>query len=379
MEKKNNVWTKWIYWFIFAVAVILVYKTLDNFSDITNWIKGIIEVLMPFIIGILLAYLFYIPCKNMEKIYKNSKIKWFKKKARVFSVFTVYIIALIILILVFNFVIPNITSSIVDLATNIGTYYQNTINGLNNIPEDSIFNQINVQKIADMLGKINIAEYINLDIIMQYAKGAIGVANGIFDFFVSLIVSIYILIERTQILGFLKRLCGAIFKKRTYQIVGKYFNRTNQVFFKFLSSQLLDAIVIGILTSIAMSILGVKYAVLLGFFIGLSNLIPYFGAIVGVGISIIITIFTGGIGKAIWMAVVVIILQQIDANIINPKIVGNSLKISPLLVIFAVTIGGAYFGVLGMFLAVPVFTVLKIIVEDYIDHRNKMKSIEERA
>ena len=122
-----------------------------------------------------------------------------------------------------------------------------------------------------------------------------------------------------------------------------------------------------------MSLLGVKYAILLGFFIGLSNLIPYFGAIVGVGISIIITIFTGGIGKAIWMAVVVIILQQIDANIINPKIVGKSLEISPLLVIFSVTIGGAYFGVLGMFLAVPVFTVLKIMIEDYIDYREKMK------
>lgn len=78
--------------------------------------------------------------------------------------------------------------------------------------------------------------------------------------------------------------------------------------------------------------------------------------------------------KAIWMAIVVIILQQIDANIINPKIVGNSLKISPLLVIFAVTIGGAYFGVFGMFLAVPIFTVFKIVIEDYIDYKNSIKN-----
>lgn len=378
MEKKNNIWTKWIYWFLFAVAVIIVYKTLDNFNDITNWIKGIVGVLMPFIIGLLLAYLFYIPCKNVEKLYLKSKWKWMHKKARPLSVFTVYLIAVLLLILAFNFIIPNIASSITDLASNIQTYYKNTIDNINSIPEDSILRKIDIQKVADSLNQINIAEYINLDTILQYAKGAIGVANGIFDFFVSLIVSIYILIERTQIIRFLKKLTEATLKEKTYQAVGRYFNSMNQVFFKFLSSQLLDAIVVGILTSIAMSILGVKYAVLLGFLIGLSNLIPYFGAIVGVGISIIITLFTGGLGKAVWMAIIVIILQQIDANIINPKIVGGSLKISPLLVIFAVTVGGAYFGVLGMFLAVPVFTVLKIVVEDYIDYRNKLKIIEEK-
>ena len=127
-----------------------------------------------------------------------------------------------------------------------------------------------------------------------------------------------------------------------------------------------------------MMILGVRYAILLGFLIGLSNLIPYFGAIVGVGIAIIITIFTGGITQAIWLAIIVIILQQIDANIINPKIVGNSLKINPLLVIFAVTVGGAYFGVLGMFLAVPVFTVLKILIQDYIEYKNKIKNVTQQ-
>ena len=140
-----------------------------------------------------------------------------------------------------------------------------------------------------------------------------------------------------------------------------------------MAGQVLDAIVVGILTSVAMSILGVKYAVLLGVMIGLFNLIPYFGAIIAVIIAVIITLFTGGLGQAVLMAVIVIILQQIDANIINPKIIGNSLSISPLLVIFAVTIGGAYFGVLGMFLAVPIFTVIKLLIEEYIDYKNEHK------
>lgn len=376
MEKKNNIWGKWLYWFIFAVAVITVYKTLDNFKDITNWIKGIIGVLMPFIVGILLAYLFYLPCKKIEKTYQKSKIKIVKKKSRALSILTVYLIVLIIIIIAMNFIIPTLATSITDLANNIVGYYNTTIANFENIPEDSFLRKIDINKIADILSNIKIEDFINFDTITQYAKGALGIANGILDFFISLIVSVYILLERTQILAFMKKLANAIFKEKTYKAIGKYFNNTNEIFFKFLSSQLLDGFIVGILTSIAMLILDVKYAILLGFLIGLSNLIPYFGAIVGVGVSIIITIFTGGIPKAIWLAIIVIILQQVDANIINPKIVGNSLQISPLLVIFAVTIGGAYFGILGMFLAVPVFTVLKVIIEDYIDYRNQIKNLE---
>ena len=100
-------------------------------------------------------------------------------------------------------------------------------------------------------------------------------------------------------------------------------------------------------------------------------MIPYFGAIIATAIAAIITLITGGLLQAIWMLIVVIILQQIDANIINPKIVGKSLKMSPLLVIFAVTVGGAFFGVLGMFLAVPIIAIIKLLVEDYIDYKNE--------
>ena len=129
------------------------------------------------------------------------------------------------------------------------------------------------------------------------------------------------------------------------------------------------------LTQLNMIIMGVKYATLLGFLIGLFNLIPFFGAIVAVAIAIFITICTGGIWKAFWLAIVVIFLQQIDANIINPKIMSDKLKISPILVIFSVAFAGAYFGVLGMFLAVPVITMLKLIVNDYLDYKAEKKKM----
>ena len=164
-----------------------------------------------------------------------------------------------------------------------------------------------------------------------------------------------------------------MFKEKTYKNMDKYFNNSNEIFFKFIASQFLDAVVVGVLVTIALSIMGIKYAPLLGFFIGLFNMIPYVGAIIAVAISAIITLITGGVSQTIWMLIVVIVLQQIDANIINPNIIGQSLKVSPLLVIFAITVGGAYFGMLGMFLAVPVIAIVKIVIEDYIDLKLKKK------
>lgn len=372
MENKNKAWTKWLFWFSLAIAVVAVYKVLDKFDAIAEGIKTLLGVLSPFLAGILIAYILYVPCTKIEQIYKKvKKPKFINKKARMLSVLTVYLIALILIIILINVILPPVIQSIVDLANNFGSYYNIAVEKINTLPENSIFKTEVAQNIIKEIQNIDLKQIINTEALTGYIQSIVQMLGGIFEIFVSIVVSVYILNSRKQIIGFLRRFLEAIFKKKTYENIDKYFNRTNQIFFKFLASQILDAIIVGILTSIGMAILGVKYAVLLGFMIGLSNVIPYFGAIIGIIIATIITFFTGGITQAIWMVVVVTILQQIDANIINPKIVGDSLKISPLLVIFAVTVGGAYFGVLGMFLAVPLIAVLMLIIEDFIEWKNK--------
>lgn len=377
-RKTKGKGTQWLYWFSFAIAVIVVYNLISNFTSVSAWIGNLISVLMPFMIGVLIAYLLYLPCRKIESWYKKAKISWIAKKARVLSVTTVYLIALILLILAFHFIVPTVTQSLIDLVSNFNGYYTSAMEKISQLPDDSFLKSQTVQDAISNIQNINLNQYFNMERLAQYAKGIINIAGSIFDIFVAIVVSVYVLVERRQIINFIKKVLGAIFEQKTCKMIGRYFNRTNEVFFRFLASQGLDAIVVGILTSIAMSLLGVRYAVLLGFFIGVSNLIPYFGAIVGVAISVIITIFTGGLSQAIWMAIIVIILQQIDANIINPKIVGGSLKMSPLLVILAVTIGGAYFGILGMFLAVPVFAVLKILISDFVDYKEEEKKKKEQ-
>ena len=368
-EVKKN-FSKWMYWFLLAVAIILVYKFLDNFTAIGNAIGKFVGIISPFLAGTLMAYLLYIPASRIEKKLLKSKKKFFKKRARGLSVFITFTFTILLIILLVNVILPVVTESIVELVNNFQNYWNTTISKLNELPEDSILKDETVLNAIKGIGEVDIKQYLNFEKLTEYAKGAINVVNSIFDVFVSLIVSVYLLAERRKILEFFKRLTSALFKKDKYELIAKYFNKSNEVFFSFISGQVLDAIVVGILTSIAMSVIGVKYSVLLGFLIGLFNLIPYFGAIIAVTVAILITIFTGGIGQAIVMAIVVIILQQIDANIINPKIIGGSLSISPLLVIFSVTVGGAYFGVLGMFLAVPIFTVIKLLIEEYIEYKS---------
>lgn len=373
MNNTKKDWSKWIYWFLLGIALILVYKGLDNYDSVMNGIKGLMNVLSPFIVGIFIAYLLYMPARKFEEWFNKVKIKFIRKRSRVLSVITVYLIILAIIIVLFSCIMPIVFGSIADFLNNLQGYITSAVGNYNKLPEDSFFKGQIVQDAIHSLQNINIKQYFNVEQIIGYVTNAISAVFSVIDIFIAIIVSIYILTERKQIIAFLKKLTGAIFKENTYKNIDKYFNNSNEIFFKFIASQFLDAVVVGILVTIALTIMKVKYAPLLGFFIGMFNMIPYVGAIIATVIAVLVTLITGGLSQAIWMIIVVVILQQIDANIINPKIVGQSLKISPLLVLFAVTVGGAYFGILGMFLAVPVIAILKILINDYIEYKNKLK------
>jgi len=374
MRKDRKNVKKWLYWFSLALILIIIYKVLDSFSAIGDWFSKLFSVLAPFVIGVIIAYVLYVPAKKIEKVLSRNKL--LKKRANGISVFIVYVLLFCLFAVAIKFLIPPLVDSCKDLINNIQSYYIDLRTRIDNLPEDSILRSQGVRDAFGSLNNIKIEDLLSIEKITMYAQGVISFASGVFNIFVALIVSVYLLLERKAIVGFFKRLVESTFSKEVYNGVSRYFNKSSEIFCNFLAGQIFDAIVVGILTSIAMSIMGVKYAFILGMFIGIFNLIPYFGAIIAVLISVIITLITGGLPQAVEMAIVVILLQQIDANIINPKIVGDSVKISPLLVIFSVTIGGAYFGVMGMFLAVPVAALIKLIMDDIIE-MNYAKKKEE--
>ena len=363
--------SKWLYYFTLGMALIFAYKFVSDFGALWSFAQRIVSVIMPFIMGVIVAYLFYRPVTFLERLLnKNKKLE---KVARPISIFAIYIIAILLVILLINCVMPPVKESIQELINNFPNYIEDAKNYVSNADENSILKKVNIEEAISKVQSFDIGAYLSTDRILGYINTVIGVFGAVFNIFVTIVISIYILLQRKDIKEFLKKLGKSMFDESTYTRLSKYFTTSNKILLDFIYCQIIDAIIIGILVSIALTIIGVKYSILLGFFIGLFNIIPYFGAIIAIAVAVLITAFTGGVQQALIMAVTVIILQQIDANIINPKILGDGLKISPILVIFAVTIGGEFFGVIGMFLSVPVIAILKLLIVDFIEIREKKK------
>lgn len=363
--------SKWLYYFTLGMALIFAYKFVSDFGALWSFAQRIVSVIMPFIMGVIVAYLFYRPVTFLERLLnKNKKLE---KVSRPISIFAIYIIAILLVILLINCVMPPVKESIQELINNFPNYIEDAKNYVSNADENSILKKVNIEEAISKVQSFNIGAYLSTDRILGYINTVIGVFGAVFNIFVTIVISIYILLQRKDIKEFLKKLGKSMFDESTYTRLSKYFTTSNKILLDFIYCQIIDAIIIGILVSIALTIIGVKYSILLGFFIGLFNIIPYFGAIIAIAVAVLITVFTGGVQQALIMAVTVIILQQIDANIINPKILGDGLKISPILVIFAVTIGGEFFGVIGMFLSVPVIAILKLLIVDFIEIREKKK------
>ena len=375
MEENKHGWKKRISWMFIIIILMIIYKLLDNFSGVSAWFAKLFGILKPFFIGILIAYILFVPCRAIERALQKTKSKFLNKRARGLSVLLIYIIAFLVIMIITNFIFPVLKESVVELVSNAPNYYNTVIEKYNELPEDNVLkNDVIKEKMAEF-ENIDIKQILNIsnDKLLDYVKNIVGVFSGLFNIFVSLVVSVYVLLQRRHLVGALRKFSKAIFNEKAYEAIDKYFLEANEVFFTFIGSQVLDAFIVGIMTTVAMLIMKVQYAPLLGFIIGLFNLIPYIGAIVAVAMAVVITFITGGLKQMIIMAIVVIILQQIDANIINSKILGNNLKTSPLLVLFSISIGGAYFGPMGMFLAVPVAVVIKLILKDFVDNRNKVK------
>ena len=285
MEEIKQGWKKRMSWLIIALIVVFIYKMLDNFASIQEWFGTLFRILSPFFVGLLISYILLIPCRKIENIYKKSKLKLITKRSRGLAVISTYLIAILVIVIIINCIFPILKDSVVELISNVPNYYNTIVSKYDELPEDSIFKSDMIKnKMAEIKNiDINKLLSINSEKILEYVKNIIDVFSGIFDVFVSLVVSVYILLQRSSIMGFLRRFAKAVFKKETYETVDKYFTNANNVFFTFISSQLLDAVIVGILTTIGMLLLKVKYAPLLGFLIGLFNMIPYIGAIIAVG------------------------------------------------------------------------------------------------
>ena len=357
MNLNDNRWFRLLPAFIFAALLIIIYKTLDSFGQITHWIGEFFGMLSPFLFGILVVYVLYIPCEKLERLYGKSQRGFIVKKARLLSVLSVYSALLLAVVLIVTFAIPVLIRNLIEFTSSLPAYYKHIMEKYPNSAFLSSF---------DLPSLIQLADPIKLE---QLGKSIMAFTSGIFKAVIGLVVSLYILLDRDNIADFFNKLSYVILKEKNREQFIKYLRQINKVVFAFLLGKSIDSVINTVVVTTVLLILNVKYAFLLGIICGIANFIPYLGSLAAVSFISVVTLVTGGPAKAITTMIVLIIFQQIDGSFIEPKIMGKTLKINPLLIIFAVLAGGAYFGVVGMFLAVPIVTILKQILLEYMDSR----------
>jgi predicted PurR-regulated permease PerM len=281
-------------------------------------------------------------------------------------VLTVIVAALALVAAAVSFLIPAVIKSGKELISQVPAIYEYMVGLIRNLGFDfdsaSIMNYISMDKILEVLDFSNANKYI---------QRVAGAGSVLFDLLMSVIISIYILTDRDALRKGVKRLFSLFIKKDTRQLVAPYVRLTCGYMYKYFGCLLLDAMVVFLLSLVVMLIVRVKYAPLLALMMGLFNIIPYFGAIISVVLIVIITLVTGSASQAVITAICLIVLQQIDANIIQPYIVKDSLQIKPFWVLVAILLGGGLFGFVGVIIAVPIMAMLLTVAGDIMDARER--------
>ncbi|MCL2717538.1 MAG: AI-2E family transporter [Lachnospiraceae bacterium] len=372
MNKSNFEWAKWVPITIIAILLMILYKTFDNLSQITIAIGKFLSVLSPLLFGILFSYFLYTPFKKVNKRFGKSKFKFIAKRKKFFSVTTIFLLLALIIVFIALVIAPILIASLLDLANSIPSYVNSLIVFIERLDDDTYWATLNISESIAGFVDDAISQYFNFALMEQLTRGVLGIAGGLANIVLGLIITLYILADLENIAAFFKRLSIAVIKNVKYrERAYKYLRQVNTVLFTFISSKGLDSIINVVVVTAILLIFNVPFAFLFGFIAGVFNFIPYLGSLIAMTFISLINIITAGPAKALQVLIALLIFQQIDANYIEPKIMNTSLKISPIIVIVSVIAAGAYFGIAGMFLAVPIVTIIKQIMIEYMDHHVK--------
>lgn len=374
MKKRIENFKLWVIAFVFCVAVIVVYKTFDNFNSVLGTVAKILKAFSPFITGFIIAYVLNLPIQKLTALIGRSKLGFLKKHSMGISILLSYIGAFAIVALVVGAVVPALYENIYDFYKNSGTYVNNLKEFIKNV---ELFKNLGILQNIDSLDipgmLLSILGKIDGSSVEKYAAGVAVATSGIVNAVIAIIASVYMILEKDTIINCCKRAIQAFVKFDMVDDVFAYCHRINEIFTSYIYSRLLVCLGMGAMCSVVLTIMGVKYAFALGMFIGLCDIIPYFGSIFATIIAIFITFLSGSLWDTVWIAVVLLVLQQIDGNILAPKIMGHKMEISPLLTVVSVVVGGNLFGFMGMLLSVPVAAILKVVCSEAIEYAEKKK------
>ncbi|WP_252230063.1 AI-2E family transporter [Clostridium sp. ZBS15] len=374
-EKYNTIS---IYSFIVVSAIIIFYLSISEFGSLLGKISGIIVILQPFIIGFSMAYILNFILKFYErKISEYNKLKSLSFKGkRGLSLFITYITAMLLIALFIHFVLPQLIQSIIGLVNDVPKFINESTKFINELMLD-----LNISEEYLPLINNNFNEFINY--IIKIATNLLPVlgsfvtkiASSIWNIVLGVIISIYLLIDKEKFCAMSKKVTYAVFYRKAAEKIIEITHRSNDTFGKFLMGKILDSFIIGVLTFIILTICSMPYAILISVIVGITNIIPFFGPFIGAIPSVIIILFVSPV-KALWFLVIILIIQQIDGNIIGPKILGDSIGISAFWILFSILFAGKFLGLIGMIIGVPLFAVVYSIIKEIVEANLKKKGLK---
>lgn len=361
---------------ILIVAIgIIIYLGLQNLSNILGSFQGLLKILNPFILGACMAFVLNVVVNLIEtKWIKNKKKnKIIRRIKRPLSIF----LAMLILFAVIFFVIFLVIPGLIDTIDSIKTY----IPGIATNVQNWLYDMTNqYPQINDTIKNINI-DWNNLDDetmkLLQSWAGTIlsssinilaAIFSGVANLVIGLIFAVYILLQKEKLGMQFRKIMQAYMKQELMEKTLKIFKVTNSAFTKFITGQVTEACILGFLCFLGMVVLGMPYALTIAVLIGFTALIPIFGAFIGAGIGALLIAVQSPM-LALGFIVFIIILQQIEGNIIYPKVVGNSVGLPGIWVMVAVTVGGSLWGITGIAVSVPIASILYALLREDVNNR----------
>ena len=363
-------------WYIVALVAIIaiIFLMIANWGGVLAVIGKFLTILMPFILGFFFACFINPLVKRVHSLLNRMKPGKGAKIKKAFSVIISYVVVIGVITVLLIYIIPQIKASIGELGNTIQDGYQYMITHQKELNEKIPFIGLGggIEYIKEFAYKKIMSN--GSEIIPYVYHVSSSLLTTSYNVLMGLVISIYIILDMKKLKRSARKVVYALSPKKKEQEVWETMKQCSHIFNGFLIGKMIDSLIIGILCLIAMSILKLPYALLLSLIVCITNMIPYFGPIIGAIPGVMIYLFID-IRYAFIFALMILILQQFDGLYLGPKILGDQTGIKPLWVIFGITVGGAYFGVMGMFLGVPVVAVIMYLLQLFLDKKLKKKNI----
>ncbi len=374
MKVSKNV-GQWLGLFLLGLCLIVVYKTFDNLGAINNVLGQFTSILTPFIAGFAIAFLLYAPVKRLDALFRRCKWRFMQRIARPLAVFIVYVLALALLVLIVYAAIPALIQALREFIEQLPAYYSKVMAVVKTYTaEGGLLEGFDIEsKIQELY--TGLQQFLTVDRVISYLGSVVRFATSLLDVVMAFIVSVYMLISKEALVRAVRSVSGLIFKPKTMQFFSVYLGKTAKIFYNYFYSQAIDALVVGVLATIGFLLARLPNAPVLGMMLGIMNMIPYFGALIGGVVCVLVALLSGNFYGALFVAIYILVMQQVDANIIQPRIVGQTVGLRPIYVLLGITVGGGLYGFWGIFLGVPVMAVIQMLLTDYIDVRNKRRTM----